>query len=301
MASRSSRSWRRRGPTPRSTPSSSMRPVCHFGNNVCQDGERPACSSHEREHEAGHVRRGRRRRRRRRPERRDGAGPVAAVGAGHRCRRAAQRTGRPRPQLPRPRGRQPPRAARDRPRRGGGVRRRGAGGPGCRRCPARIDDFLVTTAGGRRVGARRILVTGGVVDELPDVPGLAERWGMRRAALPRLPRLGGARPRRSPCSRPCRCPRTTALLFRQLSDDVVMVVHDGVEIPDEETRAARPRSASASPTAHRRGGHRGRRAGRAAPGRRLGPGARRDRRRDRSRTSAPTSSAPWASSRSRSR
>ena len=37
-----------------------------------------------------------------------------------------------------------------------------------------VDDFLVTTAGGRRVRARRILVTGGVVDELPDVPGLAD-------------------------------------------------------------------------------------------------------------------------------
>ncbi len=41
-----------------------------------------------------------------------------------------------------------------------------------------VDDFLVTTAGGRRVRARRVLVTGGVVDELPDVPGLAERWGI---------------------------------------------------------------------------------------------------------------------------
>ena len=41
-----------------------------------------------------------------------------------------------------------------------------------------VDDFLVTTAGGRRVRGRRVLVTGGVVDELPDVPGLAERWGV---------------------------------------------------------------------------------------------------------------------------
>ena len=41
-----------------------------------------------------------------------------------------------------------------------------------------VDSFLVTTEGGRRYGARRVLVTGGVVDELPDVPGLAERWGI---------------------------------------------------------------------------------------------------------------------------
>ena len=40
------------------------------------------------------------------------------------------------------------------------------------------DSFLVTTEGGRRVTGRRVLVTGGVVDELPDVPGLADRWGI---------------------------------------------------------------------------------------------------------------------------
>jgi thioredoxin reductase/2-polyprenyl-3-methyl-5-hydroxy-6-metoxy-1,4-benzoquinol methylase len=39
------------------------------------------------------------------------------------------------------------------------------------------DGFLVTLAGGRSVRARRLLVTTGLVDELPDVPGLAERWG----------------------------------------------------------------------------------------------------------------------------
>src|SRR3954463_6242424 len=39
------------------------------------------------------------------------------------------------------------------------------------------DGFVVTLAGGREVRARRLLVTSGLVDELPDVPGLAERWG----------------------------------------------------------------------------------------------------------------------------
>ena len=72
----------------------------------------------------------------------------------------------------------PLRAARDRPRRGGGVRRRGARPAAWSGCPATADSFLVTTEGGRRYGARRVLVTGGVVDELPDVPGLAERWGV---------------------------------------------------------------------------------------------------------------------------
>ncbi|GAB2945650.1 NAD(P)/FAD-dependent oxidoreductase [Micromonospora polyrhachis] len=37
--------------------------------------------------------------------------------------------------------------------------------------------FLVTLADGREVRARRLLVTTGLVDELPDLPGLPERWG----------------------------------------------------------------------------------------------------------------------------
>src|SRR5690606_21229815 len=40
-----------------------------------------------------------------------------------------------------------------------------------------VDDFTVTTAGGRGVRAGRVLVTGGMVDELRPVPGLAGRWG----------------------------------------------------------------------------------------------------------------------------
>ncbi len=39
------------------------------------------------------------------------------------------------------------------------------------------DVFAVTLDGGRGVRARRLLVATGLVDELPDVPGLAERWG----------------------------------------------------------------------------------------------------------------------------
>jgi thioredoxin reductase/SAM-dependent methyltransferase len=39
------------------------------------------------------------------------------------------------------------------------------------------DGFLVALDGGGGVRARRLLVTTGLADELPDVPGLAERWG----------------------------------------------------------------------------------------------------------------------------
>ncbi|MEV6774081.1 NAD(P)/FAD-dependent oxidoreductase [Nocardia sp. NPDC051030] len=39
------------------------------------------------------------------------------------------------------------------------------------------DGFVVTLGDGRTVRARRLLVTSGLVDELPDIPGLRERWG----------------------------------------------------------------------------------------------------------------------------
>ncbi|NUW31910.1 NAD(P)/FAD-dependent oxidoreductase [Nonomuraea sp. SMC257] len=42
---------------------------------------------------------------------------------------------------------------------------------------AGVAGFVVTLDGGRRVRARRLLVATGLTDELPDVPGLAERWG----------------------------------------------------------------------------------------------------------------------------
>ena len=43
-------------------------------------------------------------------------------------------------------------------------------------------DFLVTTEGGRRVRARRVLVAGGVVDDLPDVPGSDRQGQQERGA-----------------------------------------------------------------------------------------------------------------------
>jgi thioredoxin reductase len=44
---------------------------------------------------------------------------------------------------------------------------------------------------GARLAARRVLIATGLTDELPDIPGVYERWGTRRAALPVLPRLRG--------------------------------------------------------------------------------------------------------------
>lgn len=40
-----------------------------------------------------------------------------------------------------------------------------------------IDDFSVLTADGERLRARRLILSYGVVDQVPDVPGFAECWG----------------------------------------------------------------------------------------------------------------------------
>lgn len=40
-----------------------------------------------------------------------------------------------------------------------------------------IDDFSVLTADGERLGARRLILSYGVVDQVPDVSGFAECWG----------------------------------------------------------------------------------------------------------------------------
>ncbi|SEB59246.1 Thioredoxin reductase [Nocardioides exalbidus] len=93
--------------------------------------------------------------------------------------------------------------------------------------------FLVTTEGGRRVTARRILVAGGVVDELPAVPGLAERWGKD---VLHCPYCHGweVRDQRIVVLGTTPMAGHQGLLFSQLSDDVTLVVFDDVEVPDAE-------------------------------------------------------------------
>jgi thioredoxin reductase len=40
-----------------------------------------------------------------------------------------------------------------------------------------MDDFSVLTGDGESLGARRVILSYGVVDQMPDVPGFAESWG----------------------------------------------------------------------------------------------------------------------------
>ncbi|MBP2337601.1 thioredoxin reductase [Saccharothrix coeruleofusca] len=98
----------------------------------------------------------------------------------------------------------------------------------------RVDDgFRVALADGREVVARRLLVATGLVDELPDVPGVAQRWGrdvlhcpychgyeVRDQAIGVLATVGPLAVHQ-------------ALLFRQWSEDVVLFLN-GVDAPDPE-------------------------------------------------------------------
>ena len=104
------------------------------------------------------------------------------------------------------------------------------------RAAARREDdgtFCVTLDDGREVSARRLLVATGLVDELPDVPGVAERWG--RDVL-HCPYCHGWEVRDQPIGILATGPMAVhqALLFRQLSDDVVFFRHTAPELPEEE-------------------------------------------------------------------
>jgi thioredoxin reductase len=85
--------------------------------------------------------------------------------------------------------------------------------------------FLVQT-GGRAVGARRLLVATGVRDELPDVPGLAARWGIDvlHCAYCHGWEVAGKR-----IGILATGPMAIhhALLFRQLSEHVTLLQHTG--------------------------------------------------------------------------
>ncbi|MEU7960126.1 methyltransferase domain-containing protein [Micromonospora humida] len=103
--------------------------------------------------------------------------------------------------------------------------------------PAR---FAVTLADGRVLHARRMLVTTGLVDELPDVPGLAGRWG--RDVL-HCPYCHGWEVRDQAVGVLATGPMAAhqALLFRQLTDDLVVFTHTAGPLPadDAERLAAR--------------------------------------------------------------
>jgi thioredoxin reductase len=98
----------------------------------------------------------------------------------------------------------------------------------------RLDDaFAVSLEDCSRVTARRLVVTTGLVDELPEVEGVRERWG--RDVL-HCPYCHGWEVREQAVAAIGTGPGSVhqALLFGQLSDDVTFVTH-GFD-PDADAR-----------------------------------------------------------------
>ena len=128
--------------------------------------------------------------------------------------------------------------------------------------------FVVRLAGGRALTARRILVATGVSDELPDIPGVRERWGRD---LLHCPYCHGWEVRDQPLGVLGTHPGSVqhAQLVRQWSDDVVFFVHTY----DLTASRAAPTGGTRDPGRPRRGratGGRGRPADRRRAGRRSG-------------------------------
>jgi thioredoxin reductase len=95
------------------------------------------------------------------------------------------------------------------------------------------DGFVVTLDDGNSVGARRLLVATGLADELPEVPGVRQRWG--RDVL-HCPYCHGWEVRDQPIGVLASGPRAAhqALLFRQWSADVALFLHTAPLPTDEE-------------------------------------------------------------------
>lgn len=100
--------------------------------------------------------------------------------------------------------------------------------------PAAQGGWVVHGESGRRWSARTVLLATGLVDELPDVPGLRELWGTSVVACPHC---HGWEVRGEPLAQiglPGGLPRTVdrALLLSRWSQDVVLLTH-GEELGDE--------------------------------------------------------------------
>jgi thioredoxin reductase len=95
------------------------------------------------------------------------------------------------------------------------------------------DGFVATLEGGHRVGARQLLVTTGLVDQLPDIPGVRERWGRDLLHCPYCHRW---EVRDQPIGILASGSMAVhqALLFRQLTADLTLFLHTTPQPTDEE-------------------------------------------------------------------
>lgn len=95
-----------------------------------------------------------------------------------------------------------------------------------------VGSFTATCADGTELTARRLLLTTGLTDELPDVPGVAERWGRD---VVHCPYCHGWEVREEAIGVLASGPMSVhqALLFRQLSSDVVYLRNDTALDPEQ--------------------------------------------------------------------
>ena len=98
--------------------------------------------------------------------------------------------------------------------------------------------FTVELTGGHSIVARRVIAATGVVDELPDIDGLADQWG--RDVI-HCPFCHGYEIRDRRLVQIVTHPMGVhaAPLFRQLSDRMTLVLHDGVDADQPEIAALR--------------------------------------------------------------
>ncbi|WP_405060498.1 NAD(P)/FAD-dependent oxidoreductase [Kribbella sp. NBC_01505] len=95
------------------------------------------------------------------------------------------------------------------------------------------DVFTVELADGTTYQGRRILVTSGLTDVLPEVAGLAEHWGKD---VLHCPYCHGWEVRDQAIGVLATSPMAVhqAQMFRQLSDDVTLFLHTGPELTDQQ-------------------------------------------------------------------
>lgn len=100
------------------------------------------------------------------------------------------------------------------------------------------DRFRVELATGHAVIARRVLAATGLVDELPDIDGLAEHWG---GDVIHCPFCHGFEVRDQRIVQIVTHPMGLhpAALFRQLTARFTLVLHDGVDADNPELEALR--------------------------------------------------------------
>ena len=100
------------------------------------------------------------------------------------------------------------------------------------------DLFRVELAGGHSIVTRRVLAATGLIDELPDIDGLAEHWGRDVIHCPFCHGFE-VRDRRIVQIVTHTRGLHVAGLFRQLTAQLTVVVHDGADLDDSELDALR--------------------------------------------------------------